>query len=55
MDDAWGSEALLVTGIATPLAVLWGGFVGILFGLTGGRLDEVLMWIVDGFSHFPGF
>ena len=33
-----GREALLVTGIATPLAVIWGGFIGILFGLVGGRL-----------------
>jgi peptide/nickel transport system permease protein len=48
-----GREALLVTGIATPLAVLWGGFVGILFGLTGGRLDEVLMRIVDAFLSLP--
>ena len=48
-----GREALLVTGIATPLAVLWGGFVGVLFGLTGGRLDEVLMRIVDAFLSLP--
>ncbi len=48
-----GREALLVTGIATPLAVLWGGFVGILFGLTGGRLDEILMRIVDAFLSLP--
>ncbi|NBP49329.1 MAG: ABC transporter permease, partial [Alphaproteobacteria bacterium] len=33
-----GREALLVTGIATPLAVMWGGFIGILFGLVGGRV-----------------
>ena len=31
-----GREALLVTGVATPLAVIWGGFIGILFGLVGG-------------------
>jgi len=48
-----GREALLVTGIATPLAVLWGGFVGVLFGLTGGRLGEVLMRIVDAFLSLP--
>ena len=42
-----GREALLVTGIATPIAVTWGGFVGILFGLIGGRIDEVLMRVVD--------
>ncbi len=48
-----GREALLVTGIATPLAVIWGGFVGILFGLVGGRLDEVLMRVVDAFLSLP--
>ena len=48
-----GREALLVTGIATPLAVLWGGFVGIFFGLVGGRLDEVLMRLVDAFLSLP--
>ena len=44
-----GREALLVTAIATPIAVIWGGFVGILLGLVGGRIDEVLMRIVDAF------
>lgn len=48
-----GREALLVTGIATPLAVLWGGFVGIFLGLAGGRLDEILMRIVDAFLSLP--
>ena len=48
-----GREALLVTGIATPLAVVWGGFVGIFFGLVGGRLDEVLMRLVDAFLSLP--
>ncbi|MDC3313858.1 ABC transporter permease [Alphaproteobacteria bacterium] len=48
-----GREALLVTGVATPLAVIWGGFIGILFGLVGGRLDEVLMRVVDAFLSLP--
>jgi peptide/nickel transport system permease protein len=48
-----GREALLVTGIATPIAVAWGGFVGILFGLVGGRIDEVLMRVVDAFLSLP--
>jgi peptide/nickel transport system permease protein len=48
-----GREALLVTGIATPVAVIWGGFIGILFGLVGGRIDEVLMRIVDAFLSLP--
>jgi peptide/nickel transport system permease protein len=48
-----GREALLVTGVATPVAVIWGGFIGILFGLVGGRLDEVLMRVVDAFLSLP--
>ncbi len=48
-----GREALAVTGIATPLAVAWGGFIGILFGLVGGRVDEVLMRVVDAFLSLP--
>lgn len=48
-----GREALLVTGIATPIAVIWGGFVGIFFGLVGGRIDEVLMRVVDAFLSLP--
>ncbi|MGA1615041.1 MAG: ABC transporter permease, partial [Lutimaribacter sp.] len=48
-----GREAILVTGIATPLAVLWGGLVGVFVGLVAGRLDEVLMRIVDAFLSLP--
>ena len=48
-----GREAILVTGTATPLAVLWGGLVGVFFGLAGGRLDEVLRRIVDAFLSLP--
>ncbi len=48
-----GREALLVTGIATPIAVTWGGFVGIFFGLVGGRIDEVMMRVVDAFLSLP--
>jgi len=31
-----GREALLITGIATPVALLWGGFLGVFLGLRGG-------------------
>lgn len=48
-----GREAILVTGMATPLAVLWGGLLGVFVGLAGGRLDEVLMRIVDAFLSLP--
>ncbi|MBC7706623.1 MAG: ABC transporter permease [Rhodoferax sp.] len=48
-----GREAILVTLVATPLAVLWGGFLGIYLGLVGGRLDDVLMRVVDAFLALP--
>jgi peptide/nickel transport system permease protein len=48
-----GREAILVTGIATPIAVLWGSFLGIFFGLVGGRIDEFSMRIVDAFLSLP--
>lgn len=48
-----GQTALLVTTLATPLAVLWGGMLGIYLGLVGGRLDDVLMRVVDAFLALP--
>ena len=48
-----GREAIFVTAIATPMAVMWGGFVGIFFGLIGGRVDEFFMRIVDAFLSLP--
>nr|WP_309501857.1 ABC transporter permease [uncultured Roseovarius sp.] len=49
-----GREALIVTGLATPLAMLWGGFTGLALGLAGGRIDEAMMRIVDAFLSLPG-
>ena len=48
-----GRQALLVTTISTTLAIIWGGLLGILFGLVGGRLDELLMRLVDAFLCLP--
>lgn len=48
-----GRQALFVTGIATPIAVLWGGAAGIFTGLVGGKTDEVLMRVVDAFLSLP--
>ena len=48
-----GREAIFVTAVATPIAVMWGGFVGIFFGLIGGHLDEFFMRIVDAFLSLP--
>jgi peptide/nickel transport system permease protein len=48
-----GRQALLVTTISTVLAITWGGLLGILLGLVGGRLDEFLMRLVDAFLSLP--
>ncbi|SLN61362.1 Glutathione transport system permease protein GsiD [Roseovarius albus] len=58
--DVWtrvmlgGREALLVCGVATPIAVLWGGMVGVWLGLRGGWPDEIVMRAVDAFLALPG-
>jgi len=48
-----GREALMVTLVATPLAVLWGGSLGMYLGLAGGRIDDVLMRLVDAILSLP--
>jgi peptide/nickel transport system permease protein len=48
-----GRQAILVTAIATPLAVAWGGLLGVYLGLAGGRLDDILMRVVDAFLALP--
>ena len=48
-----GRQALLVTTISTILAITWGGFLGLLLGLVGGWLDELLMRLVDAFLCLP--
>lgn len=48
-----GREAILVTLMATPIAVAWGGLTGIHLGLAGGRLDDVLMRVVDAVLALP--
>ena len=48
-----GRQALLVTTISTILAIIWGGLLGVLLGLVGGWLDEILMRLVDAFLCLP--
>lgn len=48
-----GREAMFVTAIATPIAICWGGFLGILLGLAGGRIDDGLMRVVDALLSLP--
>ena len=49
-----GREALVITGIATPVALLWGGLLGVYLGLRGGWADEITMRLVDAFLALPG-
>ena len=48
-----GREALLVTAIATPVAVAWGGLLGVWLGLAGGRTDAVAMRLIDAVLSLP--
>ena len=48
-----GQQALFVTSISTILAIAWGGSLGVLLGLVGGRLDDLLMRVVDAFLAIP--
>jgi peptide/nickel transport system permease protein len=48
-----GRQALLVTTISTVLAITWGGLLGVLLGLVGGRFDELMMRLVDAFLSLP--
>jgi peptide/nickel transport system permease protein len=48
-----GRTAILVTVLATPLAVAWGGILGVYLGFVGGRLDDVVMRVVDAFLSLP--
>ena len=48
-----GRQAMLVTAIATPVAVTWGGLLGIYLGLRGGHADDVVMRLVDAVLSLP--
>ena len=44
-----GRTALVVTFFGSLIALLWGGLLGIFCGLVGGKIDDVVMRIVDAF------
>jgi peptide/nickel transport system permease protein len=48
-----GRVTLVVTIIAIALAIIWGGLVGILLGFLGGRVDEIVMRVVDALLSIP--
>ena len=48
-----GQQALLVTSIATVIAIAWGGMLGVMLGLIGGWLENIVMRLVDAFLAIP--
>lgn len=49
-----GRAAIGVALLAAAVAVLWGGLLGILLAFVGGRVDEVVMRLVDALLAIPG-
>jgi peptide/nickel transport system permease protein len=48
-----GRQAMFITSIAATVAVFWGSLTGILVGLIGGKVDDIIMRIVDAFLSIP--
>ena len=48
-----GRPALTVTFFGSLIALLWGGALGIFCGLVGGKIDDVVMRIIDAFLSIP--
>ena len=46
--------SLLVAGIATGISLAGGLFLGAIAGYVGGRIDNLIMRVMDGFMAFPG-
>ena len=48
-----GRTALTVTFFGSLIALLWGCSLGIFCGLVGGKIDDVVMRIIDAFLSIP--
>ena len=48
-----GRPALTVTFFGSLIALLWGGSLGIFCGLVGGKIDDVVMRVIDAFLSIP--
>ena len=48
-----GRTALTVTFFGSLIELLWGGSLGIFCGLVGGKIDDVVMRIIDAFLSIP--
>jgi peptide/nickel transport system permease protein len=50
----WGSRVSLIAGsVSVAIAVVVGCFLGLIAGYSGGRLDEVVMRVMDAVLSFP--
>ncbi len=48
-----GRTGLTITFFGSLIALLWGGLLGIFCGLVGGKIDDVVMRVVDAFLSIP--
>ncbi len=48
-----GRVAILVTFFGSLIALTWGGLLGIFCGLVGGKIDDIVMRIIDAFLAIP--
>lgn len=48
-----GQAAMLISTVATLVALLWGGLLGIVIALIGGKLDAIVMRCADAFMAIP--
>ena len=48
-----GREAMLITTLSTVFAMAWGGVLGVLVALVGGKLDALVMRVVDALVSVP--
>ena len=48
-----GRTALTVTFFGSLIALLWGGSLGIFCGLVGGKIDDIVMRVIDAFLSIP--
>ena len=48
-----GRTAMLIVFVAMTMAITWGGLLGITVGYLGGKIDEVVMRIVDAYLAAP--
>src|SRR5207302_9053762 len=50
----WGARvSLLVGAVSVAMAVVAGGILGLVAGFWGGRIDDVVMRLVDAVLSFP--